>query len=635
MSANDGIGSRPEFAARQRELLALEQQAERAASERLARERSDAELVARGTTLLRLEVRDLLPGIGGALQAVLASSRDATLPAHRLGPGDLVALRQNRDGEPAATGVVARVRRDSLTITLDDEDAELPTLVRLDRLASDVTWQRLRGAIDEFERDPDTERRRLVEVLCGERAPEVGRLGEPTFFDDALDDSQRAAITHALAAEQVALLHGPPGTGKTTAVVEFVRQVIARGDRVLACAPSNVAVDNLAERLAAAGVRIVRLGHPARVSDRVIRATLAAQIDDAPEQKLLKTVRREVEQGLRAVHRATNRRDRAAARNEVRARRRELRQLESAITRGIVDGAEVVLATTTGAADRLLQTTVFDQLVIDEAAQALEAACWIPLTRTRRVLLAGDHRQLGPTILSDRAERGGLGTTLFERLIDSEHRETFARQLTMQYRMHQAIMSWPAHRFYGDTLRAAPAVAEHQLTDLPDVAAGEWTVTPLRFLDTAGCGHEETPGDDDGSKANPGEVALVRHVVAELLDAGVAADAIAVLTPYNAQVQLLRRALPEKIEIGTVDALQGREKEATVVSLVRSNENGEVGFLRELRRLNVALTRARRHLTVIGDSATLANDPDLLGLVEHLQRHADYRSAFEFDVSGA
>ncbi len=623
---------RPDFIARHRHLLALERDAEREAAERLLRDRSDQELTARGTTLLRLEVVDLLPGLGGAVQAVVRSSRSQDeLPAHRLGPGDLVALREHRDRDPVATGVIARVRRDTLTVTLDQDDADLPPLVRLDKLASDVTWQRLEAALDDLAGDPEVDRRDLVATLFHEREPEFAEVPEPAWFDATLDDSQRDAIRHALGARTVALVHGPPGTGKTTALVEFIRQVTSRGERVLATAPSNVAVDNVAERLAAAGLRIVRLGHPARVSDAVLATTLAAQVERAPEQKLLKTVRREVEQGLRAVQRADGRRSRREAHAEVRARRRELRQLETAITRGIVDGAEVVLATNTGAADRLLRHSTFDQLVIDEAAQAIEASCWIPLARARRVLLAGDHRQLPPTILSAAAIAGGLATTLFERLVHHPMTAVCARQLTLQYRMHEAIMSFSAQRFYDGRLHAAPAVKGHLLTDLDGVAASAATAVPLRFIDTAGCGHEETAGDDDGSKANPGEAALVQTVVDGLVAAGVEPAAIAVITPYNAQVQLLRTRLDTKIEIGTVDSLQGREQEATVVSLVRSNANADVGFLRELRRLNVALTRARRHLTVIGDSATLAGDPDLLALVDHLQERAEYRSGFEFE----
>ncbi|MBM4063456.1 MAG: IGHMBP2 family helicase [Planctomycetes bacterium] len=625
---------RPAFAAAQQRLLQLERQAEIAEAERILRTRSDAELQARGTTLLRLQVADLEPGFGGRLHAVLQPSRAGPLPAHRFGPGDVVAVREARERAPVTTAVVVRARPDTIVVALDDEDADLPPLVRLDQLVTDVTFRRLDAAVRDLAVERRGEAGRLTEVLFGEREPEFGArplAEELRWFDPALDPSQRDAVLHALRAEHVALIHGPPGTGKTTAVVELVRQAVARGDRVLACAPSNVAVDNLAERLAAAGVRVVRLGHPARIAANVRDVSLAALVDGAPEQKILRDVRREVDQGLRAVHKAKTRQDRHAARGQVRQLRRELRQIESALTRGYVDGAEVVLATNVGAADPLLAEFQFDLAVIDEAAQALEAACWIPLRLCRRIVFAGDHRQLPPTIQSREAELAGLGRTLFERLAESPHGGAMARLLTVQYRMHERIMGWPSARFYAGRIAAAPAVRSHLLTDLPGVVTNEWTGEPLCFVDTAGCGHDETPGDDDGSRSNPGEAGLVVKIVTALREANVPAGAIAVITPYNAQVQLLRDRLAHEpeLEIGTVDGLQGREKEAVVVSLVRSNEAGEVGFLAELRRLNVALTRARRHLTVVGDSATLAHDHDLMGLVEHLQAHSVYRSAFE------
>jgi ATP-dependent RNA/DNA helicase IGHMBP2 len=626
------VDRRPFLAEHQR-LLQVERQAELAESEQLLHRCSDAELVARGVTLLRLEVSDLEPGFGGRLHAILRPSR-AGLPAHRFAPGDVVAVRASRDAAAITTAVFVRARGDQLTIALDDEEADLPPLVRLDRIATDITYKRLDAALRDLARDRKGEEAKYLDVFFGEREPEIGN--KPTaeslrWFDDTLDASQRDAVLLALRAEHVALIHGPPGTGKTTAVVELIRQAVARGERILACAPSNVAVDNLAERLLRAGLRIVRLGHPARVQEAVRDVSLASLVSDAPEQKLLRDVRREVDQGLRKVHRARSRHDRFAARNEVRALRAELRQIESAITRGLVDGADVVLATTTGAADPLLADKPFDRVVIDEAAQALEAACWIPLQRGKRAVLVGDHRQLPPTIHSEEAARAGLGHTLFERLAESTMAPVVSRMLTVQYRMHERIMAWSAARFYGGELTAAAAVQQHLLTDLPDVATTEWTSEALCFVDTAGCGHEETVGDDEGSKSNPGEAELVVRIVTALREAGVPDNAIGVVTPYNAQVQLLRTRLgtDDGLEIGTVDGLQGREKEAVVLSLVRSNEAGVVGFLAELRRLNVALTRARRHLTIVGDSATLARDRDLRSLVEHLQQHACYRSAFE------
>ncbi len=625
---------RAAFVAEQQRLLQLERQAELAEAERLLRTRSDAELAARGTTLLRLAVADLEPGFGGRLCAVLQPSRPGPLPAHRFAPGDVVALREAREGTPVATAVVLRTRAESLTLALDDEEVDLPPLLRLDRLATDVTYRRLADALRALLRDRTGEEGRYLDTMFGAREPRFADRpsdAEIRFCDPNLDPAQRAAVAHALRAEPVALIHGPPGTGKTTAVVELIRQAVLRGERVLATAPSNVAVDNLAERLAAAGLSVVRLGHPARVAAAVRDVSLAALVDNAPEQKLLRTVRREVEQGLRAVHKARSRAERATARAEVRQLRSELRQLEGALTRGFVDAADVVLATLVGAADPLLDALTFDRVVVDEAAQALEAACWIPLQRARRITLAGDHCQLPPTLHSEAAARGGLATTLFERLAAGQQGPLVTRMLTRQYRMHTAIMGWSAQRFYAGRLEAAPQVAGHRLCDLPGVSTTEWTEAPLCFVDTAGTGFEESVGEDDGSKHNQGEAELVAKLVAALRSAGVAATDIAVVTPYNAQVQALRLLLAHEtgLEIGTIDGLQGREKEAVVLSLVRSNERGEVGFLAELRRLNVALTRARRHLCVVGDSATLAHHPELLGLCEHLMAHGWHRSAFE------
>ncbi|MBK8097082.1 MAG: AAA family ATPase [Planctomycetes bacterium] len=620
-----------DFVAQQQRLLGLEQQAERAQVERLLQQSSDAELQARGVSLVRLIVQDLEPGYGGRLHAILAPSHGGELPAHRLAAGDLVALREQRDRPPAATGVVVRTRRDRLIVALDDDDAELPPLLRLDQLASDVTWRRLDAALRTLLIPRRGEDAHLQQVLFGERDPAFAPPRPLTFCDPTLDDSQRAAVEHALAAENIALIHGPPGTGKTTAVVEFIRQCALRRERVLACAPANVAVDNLAERLAAAGLRIVRLGHPARVLDSVKDHTLAEQLANAEEQGIRKDLRRELDQLTRKLHRCTRRDERRQLRDELKRLRREDRDLEAAIARGLVDGADVVLATLTGAADMLLSERTFDRVVIDEAAQALEAACWIALPRARRVLLAGDHRQLPPTIRSEQAATQGLATTLFERLALGPHGALLSRPLTVQYRMHAAIQTWSAATFYDGRLQPAAAVAGHRLCDLPGVTTGAFTEAPLVFLDTAGCGHEETPGDEDGSKANPGEAALVTQVVRDLLDHGVPATAIGVITPYNAQVHLLRGSLGgvEGLEIGTVDGFQGREKEAIVLSLVRSNEAMQIGFLGELRRLNVAVTRARRLLCIVGDSATISSEPGLASLVETVQQVGVWRSAFE------
>ena len=620
------------FVARHQQLLQQERAAEVAEVQRLLSTRSEQELEERGVLLRRLAVADLEPGLGGAVHAILQPSRGGRLPPHRMAPGDVVALDSGERTETAATGVVARVRHDALTIALDQDDADLPPVVRLVRIAPDVTFRRLDRALATLRTERPPEQRRLVDVCFLRREPEIDarpRDDEFVPFDSQLDGSQRAAVLHALRSQQIALIHGPPGTGKTTAVVEVVRQAVARGDHVLAAAPSNVAVDNLAERLLAAGLRIVRIGQPVRVLPAVAAHTLAVQVHESPEQRLLRDVRRELQDCQRKWLRASR-----SARHDLKEMQRrlrgELRQLEHAIVQGLLDTADVVLATTTGAGDQLLADRMFDLAVVDEAAQAFEAATWLPLLRARRAVLAGDHWQLPPTVQSEAAARGGLATTLFERLSQGTRGDQLSRMLTVQYRMHAAIQGWSAATFYGGALAPAPAVAAHLLSELPGVAVTELTTVPLLFLDTAGCGHEESPGDEDGSLHNEGEARVAVQHVQALLDAGLPARDLAVVTPYAAQVRWLSQRLAgvDGLEVGTVDGLQGREKEAIVLSLVRSNDRGEVGFLGELRRLNVALTRARRHLCVVADSATLGAHADLGAMVAHLQAHGEHRSAW-------
>lgn len=620
------------FAHEQVRLLELERAAE---LERSAQERqtsTEQERERAGVMLRRLTVADTTIGLGGRLLVELVHPR-GPLPAHRFGPGEVVVLRAVRahadEAGSDADGVVVAVKSSMLVVALDDEDAELPSLVHVERTAPDVTHRRLLAAVKALKSPLAGDAAVLRGVLLGARPAEFAAT--PTaaameFFAPDLDASQREAVALAARARHVALLHGPPGTGKTTTVVEVIRQAVHRGERVLACAPSNVAVDNLVERLGREGVRIVRLGHPARILPAAREFSLDALVAASADQRVTKDIRRDLDVQQRRLRRAGHV-ERRELRATVRGLRRELRAHEDATVDAVLDTADVVLTTTTGANDSLLGTRRFDVVVIDEAAQALEAACWIPIHRARRIVLAGDHLQLAPTILSDAAARGGLARTLFARLAEDP---AILSMLTVQYRMHEAIMGWSSGAFYERRLTAADGVRAHVLADLPGVTATDDTRAPLLFLDTAGCGHDESADRDDASKANPGEAAIVRRHVEALLAAGVQAAAIGVITPYNAQVQLLREHLAahEDLEVRTVDGFQGREKEAIVLSLVRSNPEGEIGFLADHRRLNVAVTRARRHCAIVADSATLAHDPILAGLIDYVTTHGEHRSAW-------
>jgi ATP-dependent RNA/DNA helicase IGHMBP2 len=440
-------------------------------------------------------------------------------------------------------------------------------------------------------------------------------------------------VQFALSARDVELIHGPPGTGKTTAVVEVVRQAVRRGRKVLVCAPSNLAVDNLFERLLGFGERVVRLGHPARVLPELREHTLDLLVEQHHDVRL---ARKLVKQAL-ALFREADRRTRAAPKPGARRQLREdakslladARRLEVQAVESILDSASVLCATTTGLDSQVLGTRRFDLAVIDEACQSTEPGCWIPLLRCDRVVLAGDHCQLPPTVVSQEAAAQGFAVSLFERLMGL-YGGQIARRLAVQYRMHEAIMGFSSAEFYDGDLEADPTVRQHLLIGLQGVRDTAMTGSPAEFVDTAGAGFDEELEPDGESRLNRQEAELAQHKVKELLDCGVNPADIAVIAPYAAQVRLLRSLLAVPgLEIDSVDGFQGREKEAVVISLVRSNPKGEIGFLGDLRRMNVALTRARRRLVVIGDSATLAGEPFYQRMIEYFERLGAYRTVWE------
>ncbi|XP_046926362.1 DNA-binding protein SMUBP-2 isoform X2 [Lynx rufus] len=564
------------FVSKQLDLLELERDAEVEERRSWQENISLKELQSRGVCLLKLQVSSQRTGLYGRLLVTFEPRRCASataLPSNSFTSGDIVGLYD--EGGQLATGILTRIMQRSVTVAFDEShDFQLSLdrerAYRLLKLANDVTYKRLKKALISLKKYHSGPASSLIEVVFGGSPPSpASETQPPPFCNTSLDASQKEAVSFALSQKELAIIHGPPGTGKTTTVVEIILQAVRRG---------------------------------------------------------LKLKNRQTQ----------DKREKSSFWNEIKLLRKELKEREEAAMLESLRSAAVVLATNTGASPdgplKLLPDGHFDVVVIDECAQALEASCWIPLLKAGKCILAGDHKQLPPTIVSPKAAAAGLARSLMERLA-AEQGASVVRTLTVQYRMHRAIMQWASEALYHGRLTAHPSVAGHLLRDLPGVAATEETGIPLLLVDTAGCGLFELEEEDDQSKGNPGEVRLVSLHVQALVEAGVRASDIAVITPYNLQVDLLRQSLAHRhpeLEIKSVDGFQGREKEAVVLSFVRSNRKGEVGFLAEDRRINVAVTRARRHVAVVCDSRTVNNHAFLKTLVDHFTEHGEVRTAFEY-----
>ena len=637
MAAGDLSSEKDSYFQRLSRLLELESKAEARQTLESLRRLSPPDAERTGKCLIGLVIIDEDTGLGGRCILTFAKrNRSQPLPWNRLEPGAPVLLFPEDAADAEGwRGVVCERLENSLSVALNeppDEDDRRATY-RLDQSGDETGLQRQLAAL---ERARTAGRDRLAElraVLLGERPPTFNPETPLAPLDGSLNASQQEAIGFALSANDLAIVHGPPGTGKTTAIVELIRQAVRRGESVLACAPSNLAVDNVLESLLAFGEKAVRLGHPARVLPALREHTLDLIVKRHPDTRQARKLNKKAFELFRRAGKFTRARPEPGVRQQLRQEGRALledaRRLETQAVERILNEARVLCATLTGLNNDVLGQREFDLAVIDEAGQSTEPACWLPLMRCRRLVLAGDHCQLPPTVISQEAAQEGFAVSLLERLV-SLHGHVVTRRLEVQYRMHEAIMGFSSAQFYDGSLQAHGSVRGHLLCHLRDVAAQPVTQTPVEFIDTAGAGYDEQPEPDGESRRNPGEAELVCRKVQAMLAAGVPAESIAVISPYAAQVRLLRENLAVPgLEIDSVDGFQGREKEAVVLSLVRSNQEGEVGFLGDVRRMNVALTRARRKLLVIGDSATLSSHPFYQSLFSYFESIGAYHSVWE------
>jgi hypothetical protein len=622
-------------------LLDREGAAQREQLDALRRDLSLEQQAARGIAFVDLEATDERIGLAGRILVDYEPAQRGDTLEGRLRPGDPVRVRTRREEEPVDGVIASRVRaRVTVAFHVPPPGWATSGRVVIELLPDERTLARARDAVT---RTRDTPHLRAREWLLGQRPPAFGPgAGMPLTPGAQLNTEQLRALDRALAADELFLVHGPPGTGKTAVLGEVARHAVRRGERVLATAASNAAVDHLMEVCLDAGLKCVRVGHPARVFERLQGHTLDARVLERAEREGI-TAQRDEAYELMGYARRQRSRGRSARRfsnaREAQVEARKMLDEAKAAERRIIDdvlgGADVICATLSVTATlQLPKGQRIDLALVDEATQAIEPVTLHALLAARRVVMAGDHKQLPPTVISVEAARDGLAVSLFERMV-AMHGEVASVMLREQHRMHEDIMALPSRAFYDGALRAHPAVAGHTLAAL--VGDGV-DAPPVLFLDTAGRGWEDSQPEGSESRANEGEAEVVALRAKELLDAGLAPDALAVITPYAAQALRVReraRALgiDDAVEIDTVDAFQGREKEAVLVSLVRSNAEGDIGFVRDLRRVNVAITRARRHLFVVGDGATLGAHPFLGALIEHAQACGGYRSVWEWPAA--
>ncbi|MBS1565147.1 MAG: AAA family ATPase [Bacteroidetes bacterium] len=618
---------------------------ERQEDERLYREMTERSSIASrradGLCWYPIAIRGSEPSRGDYLTVEVERTTNQDI-VHQLRFGAPAVLFSNHDPKNhRAEGTITYQGGNRLKITLRTD--ELPDWSRdgklgVELLFDDNSYDEMQNALKLAQTvNEKTAEGRLVRILTGEQKPTFN-TEIPPYPIPSLNSSQQTAVHKILTAGELAIVHGPPGTGKTTTLVQAIRALIKQdGRRILVVAPSNTAVDLLSEKLSDEGLNVLRVGNPARVSERLMSLTLDSKMAAHASMKEIKRLKKQAAEFKDMAHKykrqfgKAEREQRKALFDEAHSIMKSVEQTEQYIIDDLLAKAQVVTATLVGSNHYTVRSLKYHTVVIDEAGQSVEPACWIPILKAQKLVLAGDHLQLPPTIKSEQAARNGLGTTLLEKEVKL-HPEAVVL-LEEQYRMNTQIMGYSSQVFYENRLKAHASVAERVLYP------GD---KPLLFVDTAGCGFEEKP--EGTSTTNPEEASfLFRHLtqlVTELTErlAPDAFPSIAVISPYKLQVELMKEQLlnlpalmawKDKISVNTIDSFQGQERDIVYIGMTRSNPENKIGFLSDTRRMNVAMTRARKKLVVIGDSATLSQFPFYADFISYATAHDAYQSAWD------
>lgn len=631
-----------EYFKKLQELLKIEQEEDKQLYQQQAETLSVSERRAYGLTWYPIAIRDTEMTRGDYLSVEVERTTHQDV-VHQLRFGASAALFSNHDPkQDRVEGVVTYQGGNKLKITLRTD--ELPDWARdgklgIDLLFDDNSYDEMQQALKlAITRSEKKEEGRLIQILTGGQSPTFDTEIFP-YTIPRLNASQQEAVHKILSANVLAIVHGPPGTGKTTTLVQAIKALIKQEpQQILVVAPSNTAVDLLSEKLSDEGLNVLRVGNPARVSDKLMSLTLDSKVAEHPSMKEVKRLKKQAASYKDMAHKykrnfgKAEREQRKALFDEAHKIMREVENTEQYITNDLLGRAQVITATLVGANHYTVRHLKYKTVVIDEAGQALEPACWIPILKARKVILAGDHCQLPPTVKSNEAAQKGLATTLLEKCVQL-HPEAVVL-LEEQYRMHEMIMGYSSGVFYGNRLKAHDSVAGHLLFTED---------RPLSFIDTAGCGFDEK--QEGTSTTNPEEAAfLFKHLTQLVTELSAhyqptTFPTIAVISPYKQQVELLKEQLQHSpalqvyngnISVNTIDSFQGQERDIVYIGMTRSNTDNKIGFLSDIRRMNVALTRARKKLVVIGDSATLSQLPFYADFITYAEQRNAWQSAWEF-----
>ncbi|MCC6289517.1 MAG: AAA family ATPase [Chitinophagaceae bacterium] len=624
------------------ELLKTERQEDENAYKELIEHSSIQDRRANGISWYPIAIRDTEMSRGDYLTVEVERTTNHDIP-HQLRFGASAALFSNHSPkEYRAEGVISHQSGNRLKITLRTD--ELPDWSRdgklgIDLLFDDNSYDEMQYALkNAVELSENEKENTLIKILTGEK--------KPTFYTAAspphryrLNASQQAAVNKILEANELAIVHGPPGTGKTTTLVQAIKALIQKGHKqILVTAPSNAAVDLLSEKLSAETLNVLRIGNPARVSESLTLLTLDSKMMQHSSMKDIRKMKKQASEFMNMAHKykrnfgKAEREQRKALFDEAHKIMKDVDKTEQYIMNDLLNRAQVITATLVGANHFTIRNLKYDIAVIDEAGQALEPACWIPILKTKKLVLAGDYCQLPPTIKSEEAAKAGLSTTLLEKAV-ALHPEAVS-VLEEQYRMHETIMGYSSAVFYEGRLKAHDTVATHVLAD---------TEKPLHFIDTAGCGFEEKI--EGTSISNPEEASFLFRHLSQLVNTvsqyytSENFPTIGIISPYRQQIVLLKEQMQHaahlkdyanKITVNTIDSFQGQERDIIYISMTRSNADSKIGFLSDIRRMNVAMTRARKKLVVIGDSSTLSQFPFYANFIAYAENHNAYQSAWEF-----